>query len=249
MTDKSIITCKKLNATIPKSTCVARQRAVSKQMADRLKSKNKGNGPAWGYLGGDGAVLKYISCIGCTDYLAGKYSKKDIQKKQEAEKEPKMEVKTCTKCGIKKSIDLFYKQSTSKDGHQYQCKKCINLAMALKNGTSKHLRKEEEIQAPLPPSVPTLFSEPEKTQVCRKCKKKMPLTAEFYHRCQIRATGFREICKTCRSESRPDKKSEVRVVLNFKNDPDLLERVISMAKKERREIGQQILCVLEKVVI
>lgn len=35
--------------------------------------------------------------------------------------------KTCTKCGNKKTIDLFYKQTSSKDGLQHRCKQCSNV--------------------------------------------------------------------------------------------------------------------------
>lgn len=32
--------------------------------------------------------------------------------------------KTCTKCKKLQSVDNFYKQSTTKDGYQYQCRSC-----------------------------------------------------------------------------------------------------------------------------
>ncbi len=193
--------------------------------------------------------MKYTSCIGCTDY-----KKNEIGKERESEgigKEPKMEEKTCTKCGIKKNIDLFYKQAASKDGHQAYCKKCVNLAIAIKNGasgkTNSKTHRPEESLPVVPDSAPV--AEPVKTQACSRCKKELPLTAEYFHRCSSHVSGFREACKTCRAESRPDTKSEVRVVLNFENEPDLHERVLAMAKKERRNIDQQILCVLDGVAV
>lgn len=35
-------------------------------------------------------------------------------------------VKTCTKCKENKSIDLFGKNTASKDGHHHRCKECCN---------------------------------------------------------------------------------------------------------------------------
>jgi hypothetical protein len=34
-------------------------------------------------------------------------------------------MKTCSKCGIQKSLDDFHKDKSMKDGHRYQCKQCI----------------------------------------------------------------------------------------------------------------------------
>jgi len=248
--DKPMIICKKLNATIPESTCQARQRAVSKQMAERLKSKKNGNGPAWGYRGGDGAALQYVSCIGCQDFLP-ENKRKQPEKKKEGEN---LEEKTCTKCGIKKNIDLFYKQASMKDGHQAQCKKCFDLAVAFKKGIKPAIKsaepKTESVEIPIitePVIVPV--SNTRKKRVCSRCKNEFPLTPEFFHRCATHVSGYREICKTCRSASRPDTKSEIRIVLNFEKDRELFEKVSEMAKKERRAIDQQILCVLEMVAI
>jgi 5-methylcytosine-specific restriction endonuclease McrA len=43
--------------------------------------------------------------------------------------------KTCSSCNKIKEINLFYKKSSSKDGHTSQCKECI---------TSYHSKKKEE---------------------------------------------------------------------------------------------------------
>ena len=38
-----------------------------------------------------------------------------------------MKTKTCTKCGIEKSLDGFYKMTSSSDGHFSECKVCNGL--------------------------------------------------------------------------------------------------------------------------
>ena len=38
-----------------------------------------------------------------------------------------------------------------------------------------------------------------KEAVCTKCGETKPLTAEFFHRDKTKPTGFRRICKECRS--------------------------------------------------
>jgi len=57
----SRVSCKKLGADIPASTCIARQKKIA-EAANRCK---KHNGPAWGFNGMDYAALEYVSCVGC----------------------------------------------------------------------------------------------------------------------------------------------------------------------------------------
>ena len=50
-------------------------------------------------------------------------------------------MKICTKCGIKKELNDFYKDKYKKDGHRPDCKICINERQKVyqKNNKEKRL--------------------------------------------------------------------------------------------------------------
>ena len=229
-----MITCEKLNATIPEKTCIARLGAIGKQMA-QMDPKNKGNGPAWGYNGGDGAVLKYSSCVGCE---TGLKLLKEPRMGITSEKTKRCSRRDCLKI-LPATTEFFGVNSQNKDGLSYYCRSCQNAltkaSQAKKNNLSSgklnsltgeffginkaDIPTEEKpvIQAPARRSfpysefkqepIPELEKEPVKTQTCRICKREKELTEEHYHKCSDRATGFRAECKECRLKTRPDKKA------------------------------------------
>lgn len=63
-----------------------------------------------------------------------------------------MDMKTCTKCGIEKSIESFQKASRNKDGYQSQCKECTSIAVK-----ARRIKRNE------------LNSWPKKTEPCPRC--------------------------------------------------------------------------------
>ena len=53
-----------------------------------------------------------------------------------------MESKACTKCGIVKSLDEFYKHAGSKDGHAWSCKSCEKARIAAFQKTHPEARSK-----------------------------------------------------------------------------------------------------------
>src|SRR3989339_2074839 len=122
--------CEKLNSTHQESTCIARMTAITTQQArHKERNKCKGNGPAWGHGGGVGAVLKYVSCIGCEiglKLLSEEKNMSDQKEKQEAIEEIKMKRcsrKTCLK-EYPATSEFFTANNNSADKLSYYCKPC-----------------------------------------------------------------------------------------------------------------------------
>ena len=54
------------------------------------------------------------------------------------EKSKENQVKTCSKCGVEKSVDEFYGRKLSKDGLHPQCKECILEYHSIKRKEKPH---------------------------------------------------------------------------------------------------------------
>ncbi len=56
-------------------------------------------------------------------------------------------MKICARCGIKKSLDCFYKNSKSADGHTYACKECKRLARSKDVAKRDYQKRKVTIRA------------------------------------------------------------------------------------------------------
>lgn len=89
--------------------------------------------------------------------------------------------KKCNRCFIMKpyNLEFFPKEINKKSGLASHCRECHR----------KHSRKR----------IGSLtYSTPE-TKVCNHCKTEKPCNAEHFHRHNKNKTGFRSICKVCRT--------------------------------------------------
>jgi len=214
-----MITCTKLKATIPETTCIARQAKIEK-LGEKLNGLDYKN---WGYQGGN--WLKFDSCVEC---------KTGLELYNKSLKGKTMEEKTCTKCGKKKRIDLFYRQSARKDGRMAQCKKCYNL---WRNAEKKAEPEIPKFKKPIQ-ILPKI-----KKAVCTTCGEKKELTKEFFHARQRSETGFSSACKICRNK----KKRIIRgtqkggYVIDLSQHPDVVEKVEGWARAHLRTPENQII--------
>jgi len=98
-------------------------------------------------------------------------------------------VKRCTKCGLEKPFEDFYKNKGRKDGLNAWCKSCFNNATKLKrSGAYEYDPKHKEYI--------TLSIDGIKR--CTKCKSIKPF--DQYYKDKSRFDGFDSKCKTCRDE-------------------------------------------------
>jgi hypothetical protein len=107
--------CEKYHATIPEKTCIARQKRAKTHVMGRYR--------------GD---------PGCADCEQGKAismkgAATDMEEKQIPETDPikstgMRAMRVCKKCGEKKALDEFYKNSQCRDGREGACKACKNAA-------------------------------------------------------------------------------------------------------------------------
>jgi len=83
-------------------------------------------------------------------------------------------MKICSKCKVEKPFDEFYKQSSSKDGHNSWCKHCTKHRQILEKTNPIDLNNK----------------------ICSKCKLEKPLS-NFAKTKKIKS-GYISICKKCR---------------------------------------------------
>lgn len=57
-----------------------------------------------------------------------------------------MELKTCPKCKISKSLDRYHKNKSSRDGLQYHCKDCRSLVDAAEREKIMRMSHEEALR-------------------------------------------------------------------------------------------------------
>jgi len=252
----SRVSCKKLGADIPATTCISRQQIIADKAAGHHRA---------------GQNLSLEGCIGCETGL--KLFKE--RGKMETEKLPNMKRcsrKTCLK-RYPATSKYFGSSKSSPDGLDFYCierrsavakdayrKKKQNQAPAepIDDVYPEFVEKREEKQDPghQPEPRENVVQEVQE-QECIQCHKMLALTAENFRKDITRAKGFKLICKPCnRVRDREitavripgtKKLSKNCIVLDFGNDLALLEKVKLVAKKERRSacLDQQILCLLE----
>ena len=86
------------------------------------------------------------------------------------------------------------------------------------------------------------------TRACRDCTGIFELNADNFYR---EGDGFEYSCKTCRNKARKahraanDAKNENRVTLDFREEPELLVKLKSWSKANRRSPEQQIIYFIE----
>jgi len=222
-----MIECAKHKATVSESNCVARQKIIGsaqKRLSQEGKHLN-------GHLAARYNDIK-IHCEGCKIGLT--LYNKLLQEKKIMEK-------ICTKCSKKKTLDLFYKQSSSKDGHHPYCKRCHNLYMDKKNTEkrpAKTLLKSKKIK-----QIPLKKSEPVKHTCKGPCGKKLELTPDNYQKDASRSTGFSPVCKTCRNKQERDRRAKKNNVLtiDFSDHPEVLKKIEGWAKSWMRHPEDQVL--------
>jgi hypothetical protein len=89
-----------------------------------------------------------------------------------------MNIKTCNKCNIEKSLSEFFSDKTRKDGYSYKCKECF----------PKKIKKQKIING---------------YKNCTKCNN-IKHIEEFYKN-PGNTLGFDPKCKICKNEYRKDK--------------------------------------------
>lgn len=104
-----------------------------------------------------------------------------------------MEIKTCTKCKLEKSTELFGRDKSNSDGLQYQCKECLNeyfrayeLNKKLENGWVPRKGAKEGYK------------------ICPSCQIEKPLTTEFFHKNPNLPSGLNYRCKECANKYERD---------------------------------------------
>ena len=100
--------------------------------------------------------------------------------------------KICYTCKVKKTIDNFYEDSTSADGHQSNCKPCKAIA-------DKKTKRNNVLNFEANRSKQT-------TKECNQCKKTFPIE-DFYPK-KSSSDGSSHICKYCeRKNNRENNKN------------------------------------------
>lgn len=87
-----------------------------------------------------------------------------------------MITKSCTKCGVEKPLEEFYRGSKSADGYKSRCKVC----------TEELRRLNRPIKVKIIPDH----------RICPNCKVSKNLEEDF-HKCKSRPNGFNVYCKIC----------------------------------------------------
>ena len=239
-----MITCEKdprISFSTP-NTCITRQFFIKEQGPTETPGMIRPN---------NGKIIDCSMCVGCETGLKFLNEREKMDQK-----------KFCSKCGQTKNIDLFYKNASNKDGLQNWCKKCTNFQLAVKKHEKNPPASDpaaEKKDRPLPgvdwmfPSTPIHGNFPEveeslakeiPEQICTGCGKSLPATTEYYHK---DGNGkLRGDCKDCRAKNR---KGESRIItLDLKDVPDLVEKIATWAKQQRRIPAQQIIFHLEELL-
>lgn len=95
-----------------------------------------------------------------------------------------MDTKVCKKCGLEKSLDLFYNDKKSKDGKCFRCKVCMNVT-TYANYEKKRKPKKD-------------WSTDPGFKICRKCLEKKPVGDFNIHFGKTRTKDkLRNECREC----------------------------------------------------
>jgi len=113
--------------------------------------------------------------------------------------------KICTKCGIEKSGQEFYKETTRKDGLGSQCKLCV----------SKHCKKKREL-AGLTKKILKEELKERNGKICCKCGLEKPLVQ--FSKNKNTKDGYQHICKHCRRKYDQEKRDLVRLEKKLKEE-------------------------------
>lgn len=185
-----------------------------------------------------------------------------LKERIEEKKGENMTEKTCSKCGKKKPIDQFYRQSSSKDGHHSWCKRCHNLYTGAKKTAKKPdppliipkkkpamtLQSQELVEIEKPGVIETVKPV---MITCSKCGAEKEATLENFHSNSSKATGLDSMCKVCRNKHKAIRRgsSENSIILDFSDHPDVLGKVQQWAKDNMRDPAAQILFSLKYDVL
>jgi len=93
-------------------------------------------------------------------------------------------MKTCTKCGTTKALDLFYNDKKSKDGKCHACKVCMNEV------TTRNYQKKRKPQKD--------WSTDDGFKICRKCLERKPISEFNIHHGKTQTKDkLRNECRDC----------------------------------------------------
>ena len=88
-------------------------------------------------------------------------------------------MKECVECNQTKSLELFYKQAASKDGHQRYCKQCAN-----ERSANSELKKKEKYYT-IRKNARNKFAEEVRdykvSKGCQECGENHPAVLDLHH--------------------------------------------------------------------
>ncbi len=99
--------------------------------------------------------------------------------------------KTCTKCNVQKSLDLFSKRKKSKDGHSSWCRECFKVYWEKryyqnhKHYRNSHNQSRNKIRKENARKVFEYLAE----HPCINCGESDPIVLEFDHRDRVEKVG------------------------------------------------------------
>jgi hypothetical protein len=120
-----------------------------------------------------------------------------------------METKVCKTCGIEKSIDDFFKNNKTKDGHQLCCKECTGLRESEERLRAIRLKKEGYL-------------------ICKDCGV-VDKIENFIVNCQT-DVGHRNLCYACL-------KNRAKIANNTPKRKKYMEEYIPKYRSKNREKG------------
>ncbi len=110
--------------------------------------------------------------------------------------EIEIQTKVCRKCGYEKSVDMFGKMTSSKDGLQVWCKECINgyqKGMHRAKGNDKKKRRGKK-KVHITPRVSTLMKSNRCPPVRKHKEQKPRMTDEICEKSKTKALNFYQKC-------------------------------------------------------
>lgn len=227
-----MIECKNLNAKIPETTCIKRHEFLD--LADNPE-RAKEPGVA---VAKRNAYYYRAGCSGCKIGLELFNQSKGV--KVEKVKET-VEIKTCTKCGVPKNIDDFYKQAGGKYGRMGHCKMCHNKKVSEKK-TNPTFQEKPVV------NKPKVKPEIQEWAVCTSCGESKELNADNFHIRQNSKTGFTAACKECRNKRKRERRSlqggnipENCIMLDLTGHSNLHKKIKEWAGDNMRDVDKQIL--------
>lgn len=203
---------------------------------------------------GEGDCIKpFFAC----DVLFCHGRKKNLVKEDPREAKMRdVDGKKCSKCRVfKLFIDPetgksnFYK-GPAKDGYMFQCKVCYS---GYSKSKTKGKANKKNGNDPAPPEYglgvkqdpPVIPMHP----CAGPCGRELPLTIENFKRRAGSKNGFTGVCRDCTNKAERVRRGtqEGFIILDFSQDREIYNRLLTSAKKARRNPAQQILFMLETV--